>query len=409
MSSNLLEYVRTVHSSTSEALKNDAASLSSILPCMVFRELAVLDSRFVSSSDPLMQSFFALRRNQQFPNDRVPRKIEFGTAVYLHEGLVDRLSTNDTAVVFVGDSNSDKRFAYNYERLTSVLATKIDVRCFISNSDLVSEKFGDELVRTKWDRNHFFYHADSWADLEKFTADLLQNHNPAHLVLVVDMDGTLLCPRPEYSGFIRDARLEALVRLCERDFPPAFFNRERVGDEVKLLGAYKKAERTEFGASFDDADLTALIALGIYAGIIDPDDEMMNPVEQRGFVLPVEFLDYALTVIENSPGAKPGFGELQALFGSCVDAIRSGVASSFTEFRVIEEKVLLDRATDGKVVINRQVVKFINELSGRGALAIGFSDRPNGSLGVVPSENVLAGTCKARSGNALINAVLPIR
>lgn len=408
MSSNIIEYSRTLHENTSKALEDGYTSMASVLPCMVFRELSVLDGPFVASSDPLMQSFFSLRRNQRFPNGRVPRKIEFGSAVYLQEALIERLSSNDTVVLFIGDSNSDKRFAYNYQRLVQVSEKQTFVHCFISNSDLVSTRFGDDIVRDKWDRRHFFYHANSWEELSGFRENMLENHSPKNVVSIIDMDGTLLCPRPEYSGFIRRARLEALKKVCAEEFEVDFFNPKSLAHEKKLLSAFEKAEATGFGSSYDDADLTALIALAIYADIIDQEDDMLNPVQHRGFVLPVECLDYASTAIENAPVKRPGYANLHSLFGICTDAIRNGAASAFSTFRISEEQVLLSHCEDEKVVLNRAVISYINETSRLGGVSIGFSDRPNASLGVQSSNN-LAGTCEPKSGETLINATLAIR
>lgn len=408
MSSNVLEYKKTLLENTTMALKSGQGNMASILPCMVFRELSVLDSRFVASSDPLMQSFFALRRNQRFPNSRVPRKIEFGAAVYLQEALINRLTSNDTVVLFIGDSNSDKRFSYNFKRLADTFSRKTFVHGFISNSDLVAQKFGGEIVSDKWDRDHFFYHSNSWSEIEEFKKNMISNHDPHNIVSIIDMDGTLLCPRPQYSSFIREARIQALIALCGEEFDADFFNPDDRHHAKQLLAAFEQAERTEFGSSFDDADLTGLLSLAIYAGIIKPEDELLNLESQRGFVLPVELLDYATTVIENSTLKKSGLIGLHSLFGECTDAVRNGAASAFSSFRRHEERVLLDESKNGNVVLNKEIINYICEMSKLGSISIGFSDRPSESLGVQPSSN-LAGTCEPRSGEALICAELPIR
>ena len=151
-----------------------------------------------------------------------PEKLNSARLCICREALIERLSSNDTVVLFIGDSNSDKRFAYNYQRLVQVSEKQTFVHCFISNSDLVSTRFGDDIVRDKWDRRHFFYHANSWEELSGFRENMLENHSPKNVVSIIDMDGTLLCPRPEYSGFIRRARLEALKKVCAEEFEVIF-------------------------------------------------------------------------------------------------------------------------------------------------------------------------------------------
>jgi len=408
MSSNLFRYAKTLHENSSMAIESGVGSMASILPCLVCRELEVTESEFVASSDPIMQSFRALPRNQRFPHSAVPRKIEFGSAVYLKEALINRLFPHDVNVLFIGDSNSDKRFAYNFHRLAATFSENIQVHCFISNSELVAQRFGDDEIRDGWDENHFFYHANSWTELARFREDMLERYDPKTTVSIVDMDGTLLCPRPEYTGLINEARLDALVKLCADEFDKGFFDENKERDIENLTASYHAASATGFSSSYDDADLTALIALAIYAGIIEEDDALLNPRGQIGFVLPIEVLNYASFVIENSKQPDRNLGQLHSLFGMCADALRNGAASAFSDFRRLEETVLLSKSADNKVVLNKYVIQNIHDSSEQGSISIGFSDRPNESLGLIRSNN-MADTCEPKPGDRLINTDLPIR
>jgi hypothetical protein len=125
-----------------------------------------------------------------------------------------------------------------------------------------------------------------------------------------------------------------------------------------------------------------LIALGLYAGIVKEDDVLLNPTDSVGFVAPIEWLQYAAFVIDNDPAREYDLRRLRSLYIGCADAIQAGSPTAFVEFRETEERVLVEQAKSGKIVINRTVIEFIRDGALREAIPIGFSDRPNASLGL---------------------------
>jgi hypothetical protein len=99
--------------------------------------------------------------------------------------------------------------------------------------------------------------------------------------------------------------------------------------------------------------------LGLYAGIIDQHDELLNPANNVGFVTPIEWLQYAAFLIENNSNNEYRFRQLRSLYVRCADAIQSGSPTAFLDFRKEEEKVLVDGARSGDIVLNRDIIEFI--------------------------------------------------
>lgn len=387
MNSNLDRYLRSVETAASHALKFGQISLSSLLPCTVCRELEVPSNPFVDSSDPFLVSYRTLTAIRRLVNPSIPRKIEFGSAVYLKEGVIDRIFPNSpVTLIFVGDGNSDKRFAYNSHRLFSTFQHPYRLHCFIFNPDLTGTKFGREIVKLGWDESRLFFHGQSWNELNILTDIISKRDTDNQVILVIDLDGTLLCPRPKYNSTIKDARQVAIARICENLSIDNFSAKSE--DSVRALEkCYEEASKSGFSKSYDDEDLTMLICLGLYANIIAQDDDLLNPLNNVGFVTPIEWLQYASFLIENNSQSKYRLHRLKSLFTHCADEIHLGSPTAFADFRKEEEKVLLSGAKSGEIVLNRLVVEFIHDCTRLGAVPIGFSDRPNASLGLVSTSS----------------------
>jgi len=398
MNSNLDEYLRRVEEANSTALSIGKTSLSEALPCLVCRELEAPSSTFVDSSDPFLMSYRALRRIQRLVRPTIPRKIEFGSAVYLKEGIIDCIFPNSpVTLIFVGDGTSDMRFAYNSQRLFSTFRQPFRLHCFIFNPELAGTAFGQEAVQSGWSRDQLFYQAGSWNELGIFTDMISDRYSSERVILIIDLDGTLLCPRPGHNSKIKDARKKAIVRLCEDLFDDSFFSARSEKNVADLESSYAAASRTGFSKSYDDEDLTMLIALGLYAGIIENNDDLLNPANNIGFVTPIEWLQYAAFLIENNSVSEYRFRQLRSLYVRCADAIQAGSPTAFVDFRKYEERVLVEGAKAGEIVLNRRVIEFIRDGARLRAVPIGFSDRPNASLGLTTTSNP-AHTASASDG-----------
>src|SRR5712692_3936365 len=128
MNSNIEDYLQSVVADTSRALESDNICLSHALPCFVCRDLEAPKNRFVDSSDPFIISYRALRRIQRLARPSIPRKLEFESAVYLKEGIIDSIFPNSpVTLLFVGDGASDMRFAYNCYRLLKTFGDRFRV------------------------------------------------------------------------------------------------------------------------------------------------------------------------------------------------------------------------------------------------------------------------------------------
>jgi hypothetical protein len=167
-------------------------------------------------------------------------------------------------------------------------------------------------------------------------------------------------------------------------FDASFFTSKSPEQVARLEGSYVAAQETGFSRAYDDEDLTMLIALGLYAELIMADDDLLNPANAIGFVTPTEWLQYAASVIENSQTSPDPYGlnRLRSLFVRCIDALQEGSPTAFVDFRRAEERELRKRAMEGSVVLNKSVIEFLNEITRFNAAPIGFSDRPNASLGL---------------------------
>ncbi len=365
MNSNVDAYLSGIIKANTHGLEEGSISIANSLPCLVCRELEAPSNRFVDSSDPFLMSYRALRRIQRIVRPVVPRKIEFGSAVYLKEGVIDCIFPDSpVTLLFVGDGNSDKRFAYNCRRLFSTFRQPFNSYCFIYNSDLTGTTFGRQRVNLGWDDDQFFFHASSWAELEIFKDLISHKHSDGRVISIIDLDGTLLCPRPAHSSKIKAVRREAIVSLCDRLFNAGVFSMSSADQVTRLVKCYEAASATGFSKSYDDEDLTMLIALGLYAGVIVDDDVLLNPANNVGFVTPIEWLQYAaFLLMGNDASAEYALRQLRSLYVRCTDAIQSGAPSSFPDFRVEEERALIAGAKSGEIVLNRSVVEFIRDIA----------------------------------------------
>lgn len=409
MNSNLEKYLSSVEEANIRALAQGKISLSESLPCTVCRELEAPSSPFVDSSDPFLMSYRALRRIQRLARPVIPRKIEFGSAVYLKEGVIDCIFPNSpVTLIFVGDGNSDKRFAYNSHRLFSTFRQPFRSHCFIFNRELTdtATTFGRQAVKLGWDENRLFYHAQSWSELSVLTELISQRHSDGRVILIIDLDGTLLCPRPGYHLKIKDVRKKAIARFSDDLFDDSFFSAKSKKNVNQLENSYTAASGTGFSKSYDDEDLTMLIALGLYAEIITENDDLLNPANNVGFVTPIEWLQYAAFLIENNPDKEYPLRQLRSLYVQCADAIQAGSPTAFVDFRKAEEKVLVNAAKSGEIVLNRSVIEFIRDSAHLRAVPIGFSDRPNASLGLETTSSP-AYTASARE-NSLFHTPLSL-
>ncbi|MEM6507152.1 MAG: hypothetical protein AAF711_17065 [Planctomycetota bacterium] len=418
MNRHLPNYLRDVIGACEDALQNKRGAMLDILPTMVCRELQVTGSPYITSNSPMALSYHSVKRNVSNRGLPLPRKIEFGAAVYLKEGLIDQIigTKDDATIIVIGDSNSDKRLAYNAKRLLSTFSQSYDFHCFISNSDLVSplggpedgsEKGKSKKVTTGWDDEQLFYHAESWSELSAVRSLIESKQRTDNIILVIDLDGTLMCPRPTYSDTISGARFEALKMFSATYFDARLFDVENPEHVASLDEAYKLAGRTGFSKAFDDADLTALIALGLYTGIVHWKDQLLNPANGLGFVTLLEWLQYADFVMENHKTRAGELEEIRNLFSDCTERVNQGEASTFHAFREKEELVLLDRAAENEVPINGHVVRLIRDAARLGAVPIGFSDRPNASLGLETIDR-RASICAPSAGERLCNTPLPL-
>lgn len=412
MNSNVEDYLQSVVAGSSRALESGNICLSHALPCFVCRELEAPKNRFVDSSDPFIISYRALRRIQRLARPSIPRKLEFESAVYLKEGIIDSIFPNSlVTLLFVGDGASDMRFSYNCYRLLKTFGDRFRVFCFICNQDLIGTQFGNQSIVPNWSTTPFgdrlFYHAEEWAELSTFQELAKSETSDDRRVLaIVDIDGTFLCPRPKYHNRIKDVRKRAITLLCAEVFDDSVFSGNAPGEVSRIHDCYAAASRTGFSKAYDDEDLTMLIALGLYAGIISEDDPLLNPLHDIGFVVPVEWLQYASFLIGNNAATEYRFRQLRSLYIRCIDAIQDGSPTAFVDFRRKEEQVLIEGAQDQTIVASREVVSFIYECATVQAVPIAFSDRPNASLGL-SSTGDTARTAQA-SETAFVNTPLAL-
>jgi hypothetical protein len=393
MNSNLDSYLAEVVDNNTAALRDGKVSLARSLPGFVCRELEVINNKFVDSSDPFMTSYRALRRIQRIARPPIPRKIEFESVVYLKEGVIDCIFPNSQVTLFlIGDTNGDKRFSYNCYRLFKTFGSRYRIHSFICNPDLIGARFGrDEEVQPGWSETRYgdrlYYHATEWAELDEFLQLISEERGKGQVLVVVDVDGTYLCPRPSYYSRIDEARKEAIIAVCGDIFERSTFDPHSEEQVEKLKMSYHDASRTTFSKAYEDQDLTMLIALGLYAGIIDKNDTLLNPTGNIGFTVPIEWLEFASFLIDNNPEWEYPLRQLRALYTRCADTIKDGSPSAFVEFRRKEERILASWAADGKAKLNRNVTQFIRDCARERAVTIAFTDYPNASLGLYSTSS----------------------
>lgn len=405
MNSNLDDYLETVIKNVERGLSIGEITMDSSLPCSIFRELEVPNNRFVVSSDPFMSSYRALSKIQHVIKPAIPRKIQFESAVYLKEGVIDFIFPNMPAtLIFVGDGNSDKRFSYNCYRLFKTFGDRFKNYCYICNDGLDGKKFGNSPVSMGWNETDLgekvFYHASDWDQLNVFEDLMQQELNSGRRVLVlVDFDGTYLCPRPNENRKIKNARKQALVDFCAKQFDSNLF--KKTDEQVeKLHKSYVSAENTVFSKNYDDEDLTMLIALALFFEIISENDPLLVGQNNVGFNLPIEFLTYAIFLIDNHEKWEYDLRQLKALYVRCSNAINDGSPTAFVEFRQFEERILTNGAKVGGVILNKRVAEFILNSAKLHAVPIGYSDRPNASVGL-RSNSDAACTATAFEGSLM--------
>lgn len=410
MNSNLDSYLADVVDNNTAALRDGRVSLARSLPGFVCRELEVINNRFVDSSDPFMTSYRALRRIQRIAHPPIPRKIEFESVVYLKEGVIDCIFPNSQVTLFlVGDTDSDKRFSYNCYRLFKTFGSRFRIYSFICNPDLIGTRFGlHEEVQPGWSETIFgdrlYYHATEWTELGELLQLISGESDRRQVLVVVDIDGTYLCPRPDHYYRIDEARNEAIIAVCGDIFERSTFDPHSEELVSKLKMSYHDASQTLFSKAYEDQDLTMLIALGLYAGIIHKSDPLLNPTNNIGFTAPIEWLEYASFLIDNNPDWEYPLRQLRALYTRCADTIKDGSPSAFVEFRRKEERILASWAANGTATLNRSVTQFIRDCAQERAVTIAFTDYPNASLGLY-STSTPACTATALP-DALINTPL---
>ncbi len=188
-------------------------------------------------------------------------------------------------------------------------------------------------------------------------------------------------------------------------FDRAIFDAASPDHAANLAAAYVAARGTRFSRNYDDADLTMLIALGLYANIITPTDELLNPHAHVGFSVPIEWLQYASFLIDNDPKWEYELRQLRTLYTRCADALAGGSPTAFADFRRMQERVLVE-APAHDIVLNRRITAFIRDSAVIGCVPIGFTDRPNASLGLATT---LTPACTVEAiPNALINRPLTL-
>lgn len=394
MNSNLDSYLAEVVDNNTAALRDGKVSLARSLPGFVCRELEVINNRFVDSSDPFMTSYRALRRIQRIAHPPIPRKIEFESAVYLKEGIVDCIFPNSAVTIFIiGDTNGDKRFSYNCYRLLKTFGDRYQIHSFICNPDLIGTRFGrHEEVQPGWGGetsygDQLYYHAAEWTELGEMLQLISEKRGNRQILVVVDIDGTYLCPRPAQYSRIDEARKEAIIAVCGDIFERSTFDPHSEDQVTKLKVSYHDASQTAFSMTYEDQDLTMLIALGLYTGIIDKNDTLLNPTGSIGFTVPIEWLEYASFLIDNNPEWEYPLRQLRALYTRCADTIKDGSPSAFFEFRRMEERILASWAADGEAKLNSKVTEFIRDCAQERAVTIAFTDYPNASLGLYSTSS----------------------
>jgi len=412
MNSNLDDYLDTVIKNNQKGLAIGEITMESSLPCCIFRELEVPNNKFIVSSDPFMSSYRALSKIQHVIKPAIPRKIQFESAVYLKEGVIDFIFPNiPVTLIFIGDGNSDKRFSYNCYRLFKTFGDRFKNYCYICNDSLEGKNFGDTPVNLGWNKTtgykeDLFYHASGWDQLDVFE-NLIDAQLKAgcRVLVLIDFDGTYLCPRPNENWKIKNARKLALTEFCSKQFDEKLFRKTNEQHINKLHASYASAEETPFSKNYDDEDLTMLITLALYFEIILPDDPLLVGKNNIGFNLPIEFLTYAIFLIDNHQDWEYDLRQLKTLYVHCSDAINNGSPTAFSEFRQSEERILTNSAKAGEVILNKQITEFVLNSAKKGAVPIGYSDRPNASVGL-RSNSDAACTATAFEGSLM---TIPIK
>jgi len=405
MNSNIDSYLEEVIKQNTIGLKDGYLSISDSLPCYIFRELEVPDNKFNKSTDPFMISYKSLPRVQHILKPNIPRKIEFESAVYLKEGIIDSIFPNSNVTLFfIGDSNSDKRFSYNCHRLFKLFDRKFKIYCYINNEDLMGKKFGNMTVEKGWNqtdqKEEVFYHSNNWKDLNIFLGMIEKEKKEGRQVLIlIDIDGTFFCPRPDDNHKIKDARKLAISTFCNEYFDNEIYSGTSEQKDL-LISSYNSASQTIFSKNYDDEDLTMLITLAIYCGIIEKNDTLLECKNKIGFVLPNEFLTYCSFLIEKNPYWEYSLRKLRALFVKCSNEINSGSPTAFKDFRRKEEEELVN-SIEGHITISKSITEFILEAAKLHSISIGYSDRPNISVGI-DSNSDSACTSSIKSPNSLI-------
>jgi hypothetical protein len=392
MNSNLEKYLTTIERNLKYGLEQGEISMLESLPCSIFRELEVPNNEFVVSSDPFISSYRALSKIQHIVKPTIPRKIQFESAAYLKEGIIDFIFPNlPVTLIFIGDGNSDKRFSYNCHRLFKTFGDRFNNFCYICNENNVGEYFDNKEVTLGWNKSavgeDIFFHAKDWQSLDVFNQLIIKQQKAGRQVLVlIDFDGTYLCPRPQQNYKIKDARKEALVQFCKKQFDADLFDGspEQVD---KLHKSYTLAGSTAFSINYDDEDLTILIALSLYFNIIEPNDPLLVGQNNIGFNMPIEFLTFAIFLIDNHQTWEFKLRQLKSLYVRCSDSINNGSPTAFVEFRRFEEQILSTWAKNGDVTLNKDIAKFILNCVQSSAVPIGYSDRPNASVGMLTNSD----------------------
>jgi len=407
MNPSIDNYLKYLRSANEGALKSGETSIQASLPCCIFRELEVVDNDYLSGGNPLMSSYRSWSKVVNKVRPIIPRKIEMASAQYLKEAVIDFMFPGSpVSLFFVGDGKSDMRFSYKCFRQFEELGDQYFNYCYICDPNLDGKELAGRALSSGWNKVYggkkLFYVSDSWKQLNSIvTLMKKEKRRGRRAIAVIDIDGTFLCPKPQYNSIITTAREDAFYALCKNSFSRHSFRPSSSLREVAKL-ACLDANKTLFSSNSDDSDLTMLIALAFAFELINPKDIMFTDGNGGvNFERADEFLTYMDSRIFNNKKWRIVHSDLRRLYQDALHRKSEGLPSIFPEFRK-EEEVQLKKSS----VLNASICEFIIEAANLGVPSIGYSDRPNKSMGLF-SNNNLACTCSPRP-DALFCKMLPL-
>jgi hypothetical protein len=211
----------------------------------------------------------------------------------------------------------------------------------------------------------------------------------ASLAVVVDLDKTMLGPRGRNDRAIDDARMDAALHVAGR----------AVGDEFQteaFTKIYKELNQSKYHRfTGDNQDFVVYISITIAAGLY-PMDALLQDLAAGRVATFTDFLD-AMDV--RVAGA--GLTGLQVIHAEVAGNFRAGDPTPFKSFRREEYLTTTGRMSSDvgvllplaavlaqRLTINYEVAQVLSYLRGRGALALGLSDKPDEA--VFPTPELVA-------------------